>query len=70
MTFEELLDQAIEMLRRRGRLTYGALKRQFDLDATYLEDLKHELIYGHQLARDEDGNINGDRSSSRAASAS
>jgi hypothetical protein len=29
MTFEEILDQAIAMLQRRGRLTYGALKRQF-----------------------------------------
>jgi class 3 adenylate cyclase len=57
MTFEEILDQAIAMLQRRGRLTYGALKRQFDLDATYLEDLKNELIYGQQLARDEDGHV-------------
>ncbi len=31
MTFEEILDQAIAMLQRRGRLTYGALKRQFNL---------------------------------------
>jgi hypothetical protein len=30
MTFEELLDQAIALLQRRGRLTYGALKRQFN----------------------------------------
>ncbi len=26
MTFDEILDQAIEMLQRRGRLTYRALK--------------------------------------------
>jgi hypothetical protein len=39
MTFEEILDQAIAMLQRRGRLTYGALKRQFSLDDAYLEDL-------------------------------
>ena len=32
MTFEELLDQAIALLQRRGRLTYGTLKRQFQLD--------------------------------------
>lgn len=31
MTFEEILDQALDMLRRRGRVTYGALKRQFAL---------------------------------------
>jgi len=36
MTFEEILDQAIAMLQRRGRLTYGALKRQFQLDDAYL----------------------------------
>jgi hypothetical protein len=29
MTFEELLDQAIAMLERRGRVSYRALKRQF-----------------------------------------
>ncbi len=57
MTFEEILDQAIEMLQRRGRLTYGALRRQFNLDDAYLEDLKDELIYGQQLARDEDGKV-------------
>ena len=57
MTFEEILDQAIAMLQRRGRLTYGALKRQFQLDDTYLEDLKAELIEGQRLAVDEDGRV-------------
>ena len=32
MTFEEILDQAIALLQRRGRVTYRALKRQFHLD--------------------------------------
>jgi class 3 adenylate cyclase/predicted ATPase len=57
MTFEELLDQAIALLQRRGRLTYRALKRQFDLDEAYLEDLKTELIKGQRLAVDEDGEV-------------
>ena len=57
MTFEEILDQAIAMLQRRGRLTYRALKRQFDLDDDYLEDLKAELIQGQQLAVDEAGEV-------------
>ena len=57
MTFEELLDQAIALLQRRGRLTYRALKRQFDLDDDYLADLKTELIKGQQLAVDEDGEV-------------
>src|SRR5262247_2380335 len=57
MTFEEILDQAVAMLQRRGRLTYGALKRQFQLDDTYLEDLKAELIEGQRVAVDEDGRV-------------
>ena len=57
MTFEEILDQAIAMLQRRGRVTYGALKRQFDLDDAYLADLKAEIIKGQRLAVDEDGEV-------------
>jgi class 3 adenylate cyclase len=56
MTFEEILDQAIAMLQRRGRLTYGTLKRQFQLDDVALEDVKNELIEGQRLAVDERGN--------------
>jgi hypothetical protein len=57
MSFEEILDQTIAMLQRRGRLTYGALKRQFQLDDAYLEDLKAELIEGQRVAVDEDGRV-------------
>ena len=57
MTFEEILDQAIAMLQRRGRLTYSTLKRQFQLDDAALEDLKNELIAGQRLAVDEEGNV-------------
>ena len=57
MTFEEILDQAIAMLQRRGRLTYGTLKRQFQLDDAALEDLRNELIKGQRLAVDEDGAV-------------
>ena len=53
MTFDEILEQAIEMLRRRGRLTYRALKRQFDLDDEYLDDLKEALIYAHPQVVDD-----------------
>ena len=54
MTFEELLDQAIAMLQRWGRLTYGALKRQFQLDDDTLADLLAELRYAHREAISED----------------
>ena len=57
MTFEEILDQAIAMLQRRGRLTYSTLKRQFQLDDAALEDLKNEFIYGQRLAVDEEERV-------------
>ena len=57
MSFEEILDQAIAMLQRRGRLTYGTLKRHFQLEDDALEDLKTELIKGQRLAVDEDGEV-------------
>src|SRR5215510_1025296 len=57
MTFEEILDQAIAMLQRRGRVSYRALKRQFDLDEAYVEDLKLELIEVHRVAVDQDSTM-------------
>src|SRR6266446_3436148 len=57
MTFEDILDQAIAMLQRRGRVTYRTLKRQFQLDDDALEDLTEALIYGQRLAADEDGRV-------------
>ncbi len=57
MDFYEVLDQIIDLLRSRGRVTYRAIKRQFDLDDEFLEDLKIELIKGQQLAVDEDSEV-------------
>jgi hypothetical protein len=57
VTFEEVVDQALAMLQRRGRVTYRLLKRQFDLDDGALEDLKLELIKGQRLAVDEEGEV-------------
>src|SRR5215467_1325008 len=55
MTFEEILDHALAMLQRRGRLTYSTLKRQFQLDEDALNDLKAELLYAHPEVRDDAG---------------
>jgi class 3 adenylate cyclase/tetratricopeptide (TPR) repeat protein len=55
MTFEELLDQVIALLQRRGRVTYRTLKLQFNLDDEHLEALKEELLYSQSQVRDEDG---------------
>src|SRR5262245_45688782 len=57
MTFEEVLNQALAILQRQGRVSYRALKRQFGLDDEYLEDLKAEIIEVHQLAVDQDGTM-------------
>jgi class 3 adenylate cyclase len=43
------------MLQRRGRLTYGTLKRQFQLDEDALNDLKAELLYAHPEVCDDAG---------------
>src|SRR2546428_4915580 len=57
MTFDELLAQVLDLLQRQGRVSYGALRRRFDLDDAYLEDLKTELIEAQRLAVDEQGRI-------------
>ena len=57
MDFYAVLDQAIDLLRSRRRVTYRVLKRQFTLDDELLEDLKEELIYGQRLAVDEEGRV-------------
>jgi hypothetical protein len=57
MNFEEVLDQARELLRRKGRVSYRALKLQFDLDDDYLAGLKDELIDAERIAVDEDGKV-------------
>src|SRR5215470_176440 len=54
MTFEEILDQAITILQRRGRVSYRALQRQFQLDDAYLQDLTAEIVEVLQLAVDQD----------------
>ena len=57
MTFDEILAQVLDLLRRQDRVSYRALKRRFDLDDEYIEDLKAELIQAQRLAVDEDGAV-------------
>jgi len=57
MTFDEVLAQIIDVLKRQGRVSYGALKRRYDLDDAYLDDLKDEIIKAQRLAIDEDGSV-------------
>src|SRR5712691_11523617 len=55
MTFEEILDQVLAMLQRRGRVSYRALTRQFALDEAYLEDLKDAILFAYPQVVDEAG---------------
>jgi class 3 adenylate cyclase/predicted ATPase len=57
MDFYEVLEQALDILQRRGRVAYRALKLQFHLDDEQLEALKDELIHAQKLATDEDGRV-------------
>jgi hypothetical protein len=55
--FVAVVDQVIALLRQRGRVAYRTLKVQFALNDDALEALKDELLYAHQVARDEDDRI-------------
>jgi class 3 adenylate cyclase len=57
MDFYDILDQVIALLKHRGRVSYRALKVQFDLSDDSIEALKDELIYAQQLAVDEHGRV-------------
>jgi class 3 adenylate cyclase len=54
MDFYTMLDQVVDLLRRRGRVSYRALKRQFALDDELLADLKAELCYARYPVVDDD----------------
>jgi class 3 adenylate cyclase len=57
MDFYAVLDQVMDLLRQRGRVTYNALKRQFGLDDACLQDLKDEIIVAQRVALDEGGKV-------------
>jgi class 3 adenylate cyclase/predicted ATPase len=55
MDFYAVLDQVLALLRQRGRVSYRALQRQFDLDAPALADLKDALLFAEPRVVDEEG---------------
>src|SRR5919108_4024371 len=57
MDFYAVLDQVLDLLRQRGRVTYNALKRQFGLDDACLQDLKDEIIEAQRVAVDENDKV-------------
>src|SRR5262245_17617755 len=57
MDYEELVAKVIELLQQEKRVPYRSLKRRFDLDDDYIEDLKIDLIEAKRLAADEHDRI-------------
>ena len=55
MDFVAVLDQAIALLRQRGRVTYRTLQLQFALDDAQLAALKDELLYSQPQVIDDAG---------------
>ena len=47
MSFDDIMQQALDLLQRQGCVSYRALTRRFDIDDDYLDDLKEELLYVH-----------------------
>ncbi|HEY7507472.1 MAG TPA: adenylate/guanylate cyclase domain-containing protein, partial [Nitrososphaera sp.] len=57
MDYDELVTKVIALLQREKRVPYRSLKRRFDLDDDYIEDLKVDLIEAKRLAVDENDRI-------------
>src|SRR6266446_960389 len=55
MDFVAVVDQAIALLRQRGRVTYRTLQLQFTLDDEQLAALKDELLYSQPNVVDDAG---------------
>ena len=54
MTFDDILTQVLNCLQRQGRASYRALRRRYDLDDAYLDDLKAELLLAHPVRDEQD----------------
>ena len=57
MRFFDLLAIVTALLRQRQRVSYRALRREFELDDACLADLRFELVEVEQIALDQDGEI-------------
>jgi class 3 adenylate cyclase len=53
--FSEIVKQAFVLLQDAGRVSYRALKMEFDLDDNQLDALKEELLFSHPQIEDIEG---------------
>ena len=54
MTFEDVLEQVLELLQQEKRVSYRGIQRRVSLDEAYLADLKEELLFAHPEIADVD----------------
>src|SRR5215510_7843354 len=57
MKFSEVVAQTLAWLQREGRVSYRALRLEFDLTEDVLDALKEELIEVKEVAVDKDGKM-------------
>jgi hypothetical protein len=57
MKFSEVVAQTLAWLQRDGRVSYRALKLEFDLNDDVIDALKEEIIDAKRLAIDENGKV-------------
>src|SRR5215475_7881842 len=57
MKFSEVVAQTLAWLQREGRVSYRALRLEFDLTEDVLDALKEELVEVKELAVDKDGRM-------------
>jgi class 3 adenylate cyclase len=57
MSFIEIVDQVVALLKQRERVSYRVLKHEFALNDEAIEALKDELISAQRMAVDEDGKV-------------
>ncbi len=70
MKFSEIIEQASALLQRQGRVSFGALRMEFDLDDEQLDALKEELLFANpQIAEIEGRGLAWDTGEGSAKSA-
>jgi class 3 adenylate cyclase/predicted ATPase len=57
MKFSEVVAHTLAWLQRDGRVSYRALQREFELDESFLDDLKEELVEIQEVAVEKDGKM-------------
>ena len=55
MKFSAVVEQVLELLQRQRRISYRALKQEFELDDDYIEDIKAEIIDARRFLDDARG---------------